>query len=175
VLRSAVPYIAVYFAVVIFLPLSQGMVDWRYTIGITAAGDDPALLIVRVLEPIAALAMLGYVLAEARGRRELPFTRTALRIAVECALIALLMEASRGFQRGAAASVVELALMIGASLLGAGMYHNQRQRVRWILIHEDPSARRTYMSHTLVNPRALVIPYVESPRDRERSRVMLPG
>jgi glycopeptide antibiotics resistance protein len=175
VLRSAVPYIAVYFAVVIFLPLSQGLTDWRFTTGIVLPTENAALQIVRLLEPIAALATLGYVLAEARGRREMPFGKTAMRIAAECALVALTMEASRGFQREGGASAMQFALMVGASLLGAGIYHHQRQRVRWILIHEDASARRTYKSHTLVNPRALVVPYVEPPRDADRSRLMLPG
>jgi hypothetical protein len=175
VLRSAIPYIAVYFAVVIFLPLSHGMTDWHFAKRFTLPTESAALQIIRVLEPIAALAMLGYVLAEARGRREMPFTATATRIAGECALIALTMEASRGFQREAGASAMQFTLMVGASLLGAGIYHHQRQRVRWILIHEDASARRTYKSHTLVNPRSLVVPYVEPPVRDERSRLMLPG
>jgi hypothetical protein len=175
VLRSAVPYIAVYFAVVIFLPLSQGMTDWHFSAGLVITTENAALRIVRLLEPIAALATLGYVLAEARGRREMPFAATAMRIAAECALVALTMEASRGFQPQAGASAMQFALMVGASLLGAGIYHHQRQRVRWILIHEDASARRTYKSHTLVNPRLLVVPYVEPPRDADRSRLMLPG
>lgn len=175
VLRSAVPYIAAYFAVVILLPLSQGMTDWHFAPAITLSSDTSALQIIRVLEPVAALAMLGYVLAEARGRREMPFTATATRIALECSIVALAMEASRGYQIAAGASVIEFALMIAASVLGAGIYHHQRQRVRWILIHQDSSARRTYKTQTVVNPRALVVPYVEPPRDVERRRLMLPS
>jgi hypothetical protein len=174
VLRSAVPYIAAYFAVVIFLPLSQGMSDWHLAVR-SAPSLNPALDIIRALEPVAALAMLGYVLAEARGRREMAFSATATRIALECSLVALMIEASRGFQAVGGANVLEFCLMVAASLLGAGIYHHQRQRIRFILIHEDASARKTYKAHTLVDPKALVVPYVEPPRDARRSRLMLPN
>ena len=45
------------------------------------------------------------------------------------------MEISRGFQRDAGASAIESIVMLLAALAGAGIYHHQRERVRWILIH----------------------------------------
>ena len=92
-----------------------------------------------LLAPITSLAMLGYVLAEARGRRELSFLRVAPRIAAEGAGVALALEASRGFQRDVGASVLQLVATIGASVLGAAIYHGQRERIHSILIHR-PSA-----------------------------------
>jgi hypothetical protein len=82
------------------------------------------------------------VLAEARGRRELPFRAVALRIAAECAAVALVWEGSRAFQVGAGASVAQFVVMIVASLLGAAIYHHQREHIRWILIYERPGHRR---------------------------------
>lgn len=141
VLRSAVPYIAVYFATAIFLPLALGLADWRMAIGLTGSNNDAARQFLRSLEPVTALTLLGYVLAEARGRRELRFRQVATRIGAECACVALAFEGSRGFQRGAGASLSELSLMIGASLVGAALYHSQRERIRRILIHRDGGAR----------------------------------
>jgi glycopeptide antibiotics resistance protein len=140
-LRSAVPYIAVYFAALIFLPLAAGVDSWRFEIGLTGSGHDPTEQMLRLLEPVASLTVLGYLLAEARGRRELSFSAVAGRVAAECACVACAIEASRGFQRGVGASGVQFALVVAAGLLGAGMYHNQREHVRWILAHRgDASA-----------------------------------
>jgi hypothetical protein len=78
--------------------------------------------------------MLGYVLAETRGRRELPFLRTVPRIAAECACVALAMGVTRGFQPGVGFSVLRFAAAVAAGVLGAGIYHNQRERLQRILI-----------------------------------------
>ena len=134
-LRSAVPYIAVYFVAIVFLPLALGVDSWRFEIGLTGSGSNPTEQMLRLLEPVASLTVLGYLLAEARGRRELSFRAIAGRVAIECLCVAMAIEVSRGFQQGVGASGVQLALVVAAGLLGAGMYHNQREHVRWILAH----------------------------------------
>jgi hypothetical protein len=140
-LRSGVPYVAAYFATTILLPLSFGMEPWHVAIGFTGAGGDLPRQLLRVLGPIAALTVLGYMLAEARGRRERPFRETIVRIVAECGSVALAMEVSRAFQRGVGGSIIQFVLLVGASVLGAGIYHQQRERIHWILIHQ-PGARR---------------------------------
>lgn len=141
-LRSATPYIVVYFVAMIFLPLALGIDNWRFEIGLTGSSSDPTEQMLRLLEPVASVTVLGYLLAEVRGRRELSFRAVAGRIAVECACVAMAIEVSRGFQRGVGASGVQLALVVGAGLLGAGMYHNQRDHIRWILAHRADGAAR---------------------------------
>ena len=125
-LRKSVPAVSAYFLLAIALPLSGGK-------GIT------------LLSPVTSLAMLGYVLAEARGRRELSFLKTAPRIAAECGGVALAMEVSRVLQAGAGFSVFRLVIVIAAGVLGAGIYHGQRERLQHILIHRpsgpSPSMR----------------------------------
>lgn len=147
VLRSAVPYIAVYFATAILLPLANGMTAWHVGLGLTGSDNDLAQQMIRALEPITALVALGYVLAEARGRRELRFRKVAMRIAAQCACVAFAMEGSRGFQRDAGASATQLLLMIAASVVGAGLYHHQRERVRWILIRQRQPVRSRVRVH----------------------------
>jgi hypothetical protein len=134
ILRSAAPYVAVYFLDVALLPLAAGVDSWHVAIGLTGSRGDLARQVMHLLEPLAALALLGYLLAEARGRRELPFHEVALRVALECAAVAAIIEASRGIQPRVGASVLELLLMVAAAVVGAGMYHHQRERVRWMLI-----------------------------------------
>jgi hypothetical protein len=50
------------------------------------------------------------------------------------------MEVSRGFQPGAGASVMTFVLLVGGAILGAGIYHSQRDHVRWILTHRRRAA-----------------------------------
>lgn len=138
-LRSAAPYAALYFIVVAVAPLVFTFGDWSMAIGLTGSGHDPTQQMLRLLEPVASLTLLGYMLAEARGRRERAYRTIAWRLALESTAVALFVEASRGFQRGVGASAGELALMIVAGLLGGAIYHKQRAHVRWILIHRPPT------------------------------------
>jgi glycopeptide antibiotics resistance protein len=132
-LRGAAPYIAVYFILLVFLPLTSGTTDWRVAFGLTGWTRDLGAGQLRLMEPMAALTVLGYLLAEARGRRETSFQDAAPRLAVECGLMALAIEAARGFQLAAGGSVLQLVLLVGAGLLGGGIYHSQRDHVRSIV------------------------------------------
>ena len=134
-LRSLGPYVAAYFIVVVFLPLTGTTGPWHFEFGLTGDGNNIDQQQLRLLEPVASLTMLGYIIAEARGRLEQSFGVVLARVAPECALIGLVMEVSRGFQPGAGASVMTFVLVVGGAVLGAGIYHSQRDHVRWILAH----------------------------------------
>jgi hypothetical protein len=140
----------VYFLDVIFLPLATGIDRWHVRFGLASATGSIASQVVPLLAAVASLTLLGYLLAEARGRRELPFARVALRVGLECSAVAVAIEVCRGFQRGGSASALECILMIAAAILGAGMYHHQRDRVRWLLIHRVTGARPTIRARAWV-------------------------
>jgi hypothetical protein len=140
VLKGAMPYVVVYFLDVALLPLAGGFERWHFQLGLAGGNGDVARQVMQLLELVASLTLLGYLLAETRGRRELPFARVALRVAMECCCVAIAIEASRGFQRQVGASALECLLMVCAAVLGAGMYHHQRERVRWLLIHRLTAA-----------------------------------
>ena len=143
-LRSATPYIAVYFVAMVLFPLALGVAPWRWAIWLTGSGDNLTQQQLRLLEPVASLTVLGYLLAEARGRLELPFRQIIRRVSVECGLVALAIEISRGFQRETGASVSQFVLMLAASTLGAAIYHHQREHVQWILAHRPGVTRSAY-------------------------------
>lgn len=156
-LRSAAPYLITYLLMVIVLPLSGGIGAWHFQMGLTGPSSDIDAQMLQLLEPVATSTVLGWMLAEARGRRELPFSRTAGRVALECSCVALAMEASHGIQRGVGASGVAFMLLVLAGVFGAGMYHNQRAHVRWILAHRtdvNHSARSAMIGSTRVARRA---------------------
>ena len=143
ILKSAMPYVLVYFLDVVFLPLAAGVDGWHFHFGLTGGQGDLARQIVHLLEPVTSLVLLGYLLAETRGRREMPFRNVAMRIALECAAVAAAIELSRAFQRQVGGSAVELMLLVCAGVLGASMYHHQRERVRWMLINRVTAAPKT--------------------------------
>jgi glycopeptide antibiotics resistance protein len=150
-LRSAAPYLITYLLMVIVLPLGAGVGHWHFEMRLTGIGDDSDAQMLRLLEPVATSTVLGWVLAEARSRRELPFARAVSRVALECAGIALVMEASRGIQPGLGASGAQFLLIVIAGAFGAGMYHNQRAHVRWVLAH-----RGDVSSHDTARPSRLL-------------------
>jgi hypothetical protein len=152
-LRKTVPAIVAYFCVVVALPLTAGFDSWHMVIGMSGSQADLSRQLIALLEPITTLALLGYVLAEARGRREKPFWRTAPRIATECAAVALAMEASLGFQPGVGFSVLRVAIAVAASMLGAGIYHSQRERLQSLLIRPMAPVK----APTRVKPRLVMI------------------
>jgi len=140
-LRAASPFLAAYFLGVAALPVIGGVGPWHMSFGLTGAHGELADQIVALLEPITSFAMLGYVLAEWRGRRELPFRAIGLRVAGECLGVALLLEASRAVQPEAGASLSTLVLSTIAGVVGARIYHQQRERVRSVLIHRREKRR----------------------------------
>jgi hypothetical protein len=133
-IRKSVPSLAAYFVIMTAIPLAAGFGEWSMDLGLTGSHGDAAGQLIALLAPIASLALLGYLLAEARGRRELSFRKTLPRIVAECAGVALAMEVTAGFAGDDGFSLLQFAAAIGAGVLGAGIYHSQRERLQSILI-----------------------------------------
>jgi len=122
---------------VVFLPLASGFGPWQLRLSLTGFRGDLDSQMLELLVPVAMLTVLGYLLAEARGRRELSFGAAVPRIAVECAIVALAIEIVRGIQPATGASVAQFVVTLAAGVLGAGIYHSQRQHIRWIIAHRS--------------------------------------
>ncbi len=132
-LRGAAPFLVAYLLGLMLLPFIAGTGHWRFHLGFAGPGSNITIQQLRLLESVATLTVVGYLLAEARGRRELPFRTMAVRVFLECGCVSAALEGIRGYQRTGGASGIQWVLLAVAGTLGAGIYHSQREHVHWIL------------------------------------------
>jgi hypothetical protein len=84
----------------------------------------------RALEYLAAFTLLGYTVAEARGRRAEPQGQLAVWVAAVCLAAAATLEGLRGFHPAHGASGLALLLAGAAGLYGGLIYRRQLAAVR---------------------------------------------
>jgi hypothetical protein len=89
--------------------------------------------VLRIVEMVAAFTLLGYMLAEFRGRLEARFWDGAPHIAMWSGSVALVAEVLEGFRMDGGASALGWVVLVGASLYGSWIYHLQRAHVRRLL------------------------------------------
>jgi len=133
-LSEAAPFYAAYLLLLVAPVAAYSGTGWNGDLGFGAAAtswDTGALL--HVVEMVVAFTLLGYMLAELRGRREARFREGVRYIAVCAAGAAAVTELLEGFRPDGGASALRLALLIVASLYGAWLYHLQRAHVRRLL------------------------------------------
>jgi VanZ family protein len=117
-------------------PMSWPPVPWRPGPwhggwGIADLADMPGVTpMLRALEYLAAFTLLGYTVAESRGRLEERTGSRLARLAGASVLCAAALEALRGFHPGHGASVVVLLLTTAMSLYGGLIYRIQLAMVR---------------------------------------------
>jgi hypothetical protein len=151
-LRTALPFLALYLAAGAFAPLTEA----GSVLGFSLPGDDNGAIrtveILRLLHASAAFTLLGYTIAELRGRLELPFTATVRRVLLYSVPAALgtrvIGDFVLGPHDGAWAPgfrTLWVFLSLGGALFGAWLYHLQRNHVRSILAaraeHDSPHPR----------------------------------
>jgi len=89
--------------------------------------------ILATLEVLAAFTVLGYGVAEYRGRREQRFWQTAAAVLPVSALVALGLELPAARQLTPASGAVHAVIAALASGYGSGIYHLQRAHIRHLL------------------------------------------
>jgi len=133
-LAEAAPFYAAYLVLLVVPVTGSPPAGWHLSVGfadsmgIWAAGE-----ILHLVELVAAFTLLGYMLAEFRGRREHRFRAGIARVAAWAAAAAAVCEILEGFRPDGSASLARLTLLVGAALYGAWLYHLQRAHVRQIL------------------------------------------
>jgi hypothetical protein len=85
------------------------------------------------VEYLAAFTVLGYAIAEWRGRLELPLRHDLPRVLLISMAFALTLELLSGFQSGRGASFLRLVMAVSGSLLGGTIYHMARAHIRFLL------------------------------------------
>jgi hypothetical protein len=86
--------------------------------------------ILRQVETLAAFTLGGYLLAEARSRRELRYRHSAWRVALAAAVAAVTLAAARVEYRGAPTALAAAAAQVLAAAYGGWIFHLQRAHVR---------------------------------------------
>jgi hypothetical protein len=132
-LWEGAPFYAAYLLLLV-APTTAGLAPtWRWSFGFgTTPGLDPGTVL-HIVETVAAFTLLGYMLAEFRGRLEVRFRNGAPHIALWSGVVALAAEVLEGFRVDGEASALRWVVLVGASLYGSWIYHLQRTHVRRLL------------------------------------------
>jgi hypothetical protein len=131
-LAIAAPLYGGYLALTIVSSLARGVGEWTFRLGFTDAASDQ-VEILRLLELIAALTLLGYMIAEARGRAIARF-REALPGVFACSLaLVCACELVHGYSQERGASLARGVLLVLAALYGGRLYYLQRAHVMHLL------------------------------------------
>lgn len=142
-LRRFVPVFAVYLVVTALWPPFRSAVPWHGALlfenRLNGAGVVDVLLL---LEQVGGFTLLGYAVAEWRGRRELSLASDLPPLVAAAAACAIGLEIVQGMLSGSGASMFRALLSTSGAAYGVAVYHLARQHVR-ALRAEEPSASAT--------------------------------
>jgi len=131
-LWEAAPFYAAYL-VLLVAPVAGYGASWRGSLGFGGGAGLGSGSVLHVVEAVAAFTLLGYMLAEFRGRREARFRQGVRYIGLSSGLVATIAEGLEGFRPGSGASAFRWGLLVAAAVYGAWLYHLQRAHVRRLL------------------------------------------
>lgn len=136
-LRRAAAFFVPYLVLVALWPPFASLLasGWRGTVGLPPVPPEALAHtpILRFVEFLAGATLLGYMLAQARGRREEHWPALLGAALVRGAPLMLALEGLRGFRPATAASALEAGVAVVAVAYGAGLYHLGRAHVRRLL------------------------------------------
>jgi glycopeptide antibiotics resistance protein len=132
-LWEGAPFYAAYLLLLV-APTTEGLApSWRWAFGFGTTPGLDSQTVLHIVETVAAFTLLGYMLAEFRGRLEARFRNSAPHIAWWSGVAALVAEVMEGFRVDGEASALRCVVLVGASVYGAWIYHLQRAHVRRLL------------------------------------------
>ncbi|MFZ5624146.1 MAG: hypothetical protein ACOY71_06915, partial [Gemmatimonadota bacterium] len=140
-LARAAPWFLGYLAVMVTWPPTalQRTWHWSWTLATSPLLGDSSVMLQRIEFP-AAMTLLGYVIAESRGRRQEEWRAILRGTAVPGGIAVVVLELVRGFRPVMGASVAEGVLGSMSLCYGAALYYLGRARIREIVRQEN--ARR---------------------------------
>ena len=130
-LRRFLPVFALYLTLTSLWPPVRAVDSWHGAWGFANRLNGAAVVDVLILlEQVGGFTLLGYAMAEWRGRRELTLAADLRRV-VACALVlSSLLELAQGVLSGPGASVLRALLSTAGTAYGAAVYHLARAHVR---------------------------------------------
>jgi hypothetical protein len=140
-LRRVWPVLGVYLLASALWPLPWTPRAWHGGLALLALAESPGIVpLLRALEYLAAFTLLGYTVAEARGRRREPAGRLAAWVAGACLAAAAVFEGLRGFHPEHGASALAVLLAAAAGLYGGVIYRAQLGVVRRLVGAPAPAS-----------------------------------
>jgi VanZ family protein len=130
-LRRFLPVFALYLTLTSLWPPVRAVETWHGAWGFANRLNGAAVVDVLILlEQVGGFTLLGYAMAEWRGRRELTLAADLPRV-VACALVlSSLLELAQGVLSGPGASALRALLSTVGTAYGAAVYHLARAHVR---------------------------------------------
>ena len=138
-LRRMWPLLVGYLVLSALWPMPWTPGPWHGGWGVADLADMPGVTpMLRALEYLAAFTLLGYTVAESRGRREEGAGPRRARLIAASVLSAAALEALRGFHPGHGASMLVLLLTVAMGLYGGLIYRIQLGVVREAVAARTP-------------------------------------
>ena len=133
-LQRVIPVFGLYLLLLaLWYPL-RPLTAWHATPGFTNRISETSLQVLSPrIEYLVAATVLGYLLAEWRGRSEIPLAQDLPRLFLHSFGIALVIEFLAGFQSGPGASLIRVVMVIFSALFGGTIYHFLRALIRFLL------------------------------------------
>lgn len=138
VLKRVWPIYVAYLVLLALSPLPSGCRDWLGVWGLYDLSRE------RLIDPVwwlmeyfAAFTLLGYIVAESHGRRDVTLGTSILWSCFWCGLAAALLEICRGFHPRYAASFLQGLLAFTGSLYGSLIYWLQLSGIQRLLGHRS--------------------------------------
>jgi VanZ family protein len=133
-LKRVFPIFGLYLLLLALWHPLRPLTGWHATLGFTDRITETSLQVLYPrIEYLVAFTVLGYLLAEWRGRSETPLRHDLPRLFLHVSGIALAIESLVGFQTGPGASLIRTVMVIVSALFGGMIYHLLRAHVRFLL------------------------------------------
>jgi len=130
-LQRFLPVFALYLIVASLWPPFRSLTPWHGAVGFANRLNGAGVVDVLVLlEQIGGFTLLGYALAEWRGRRELSLADDLPLVAGGALCFAGSLELAQGWLTGPGASLLRGVLATAGAAYGAAVYHLARAHVR---------------------------------------------
>jgi glycopeptide antibiotics resistance protein len=133
-LMRVFPVFGLYLLLLALWPPRRALTTWHLTLGFTnRVTESSTQVLYPRIEYLVAFTVLGYLLAEWRGRSEIPLSQDLPRLFLYSLVIAVTLEFLVGFQSGPGASLIRVVMVIISALFGGAIYHLLRAHVRFLL------------------------------------------
>ena len=133
-LRLVLPLFAIYLVLSSLWPLDSVDGTWRGAWSLAPARAELSVtLLMRAIEHLAAMTIVGYVTAELHGRSNRPYREIWPRVLRMSSALVCVIEVARGWNTAQGASASLALLAVASAAFGGWLYHAQRDHVRTLL------------------------------------------